>query len=91
VKNTSNKLVRIGDRVRWESAAGAIRGEIVDISLGLNANEELVPWLTVEYYRGDRSATRRIVRVQICGTDSNLKMMKFTVIFRDIEKQLETV
>jgi hypothetical protein len=86
MKDTSNKLVRIGDRVRWESAAGTIRGEIVDISLGLNANQELIPWLTVEHM-----VLNRTCRIQICGTDSYLKMMKFTVIFRDIEKQLETV
>jgi len=87
MKDTSNKLVRIGDRVRWESAAGTIRGEIVDISLGLNAKEELVPWLTVERIVEQDQVRRNV----LCGTDSYLKMMKFTVIFRDIEKQLETV
>lgn len=88
MNDTSNRLVRIGDRVRWESAAGTIRGEIVDISLGLNARDELVPWLTVEYMT---YTYNRVTRIQICGTDSYLKMMKFTVTFRDIEKQLETV
>lgn len=86
MNDTSNRLVRIGDRVRWESAAGTIRGEIVDISLGLNARDELVPWLTIEHIVGNR-----VCRARLCGTDIYLKMMKFTVIFRDIEKQLETV
>lgn len=76
------KSVQIGDRVRWESAAGVIRGEIVDIRLGLNAKEELVPWLTIQ--TGSN-------RVQICGHDSYLKSMKFTVLFRDYEKQLEAI
>jgi hypothetical protein len=78
--------IRVGDRVRWSSAAGTTRGEIVDIRLGLNANEELVPWITIETTANDKDS-----RVRLCGTDSYLKMMKFTVIFRDIEKQLETV
>jgi hypothetical protein len=86
MKDTSNKLVRIGDRVRWECHAGTIRGEIVDISLGLNAKEELIPWLTIEHIVGNR-----VCRTRLCGNDSYLKMMKFTVTFRDIEKQLETV
>lgn len=76
------KSIQIGDRVRWECVAGVIRGEIVDIRLVLNTNEELVPWLTIEYGSN---------RVEICGTDLNLSLMRFTVLFRDTEKQLETI
>lgn len=86
MNDTSNKLVRVGDRVRWHSGAGIMRGEIVEISLGLNAKDELVPWLTIEHVVVNRAS-----RIRICGTDSYLKMTKFTVTFRDIEKQLETV
>jgi hypothetical protein len=76
--NVSENGLRIGDRVRWSSAAGTIRGEVVGMRLGLTAANTLVPWVMIEYIRHDRA-----VKVELCGTESNLKMMKFQVNFRD--------
>jgi hypothetical protein len=74
--------IMVGDRVRWESAAGTIRGEILEIRLAQNANNELIPWLIIEFYNNNKAC-----KIMLCGTDSYLKMMKFQVNFRDVEKQ----
>jgi hypothetical protein len=74
--------IMVGDRVRWECHAGTIRGEILDIRLALNAKNELIPWLIIEYIKDNKP-----VKIKLCGTDSYLKMMKFQVNFRDVEKQ----
>ena len=76
--NASNTGVKIGDRVRWTSAAGTIRGEVVGMRLGLTAADTLVPWVMIEYIQNNRA-----VKVELCGTESNLKMMQFRVNFRD--------
>jgi len=70
--------VRVGDRVRWESAAGTIRGEILEIRLAQNANNELIPWLIIEFYNNNKAC-----KTMLCGTEDYLKMMKFQVNFRD--------
>jgi len=67
--------VRLGDRVRWESAAGTIRGTLVGANLGPNAKNEMIVWYTIEMLNGHKH--------RLCGNDDYLKMMKFTVIFRD--------
>ena len=67
----------IGDRVRWESAEGTIRGAIKDIRLMMNAELKLTAWIVVEYIRDNRETL-----ACICGTDDNLKMLKFQVNFR---------
>jgi hypothetical protein len=74
--------IRVGDRVRWSSAAGTLRGEITSIDLDLNANQELIPWITIETIVNNKER-----HVRLCGTDSYLKMMKFQVNFRDVENQ----
>jgi hypothetical protein len=74
--------IMVGDRVRWECHAGTIRGEILEIRLALNAKNELIPWLIIEYIKNNKP-----VKIKLCGTDSYLKMMKFQVNFRDVEKQ----
>lgn len=58
---------RIGHNVTWDSAAGELSGEIVDIVLGLNGAGDIVPWIDVET---DRTTIR------LCATDLNLRMMK---------------
>jgi len=79
--------IRVGDRVRWESAAGVLRGQIISIDLAQNANQELIPWITIETFVNGLEK-----RVRLCGTYGYVRMMKLVVIFRDIEKQqLETV
>ena len=70
--------VKIGDRVRWNSAAGTLRGTVVGMRLGLTAANTLVPWIMIEYIRNNRE-----VHIELCGTESNLKMMQFRVNFRD--------
>jgi hypothetical protein len=69
----------LGDRVRWTSAAGTHRGEIVDITIAPSAATKttgnLQVWVTVEQLNGRK--------IQMCGSDDYLKSMKFKVIFRD--------
>ena len=74
-----NKIgVKIGDRVRWVSGLGNNRAEVVSMRLGLNAAGNIVPWIMLQYM--DMYSYRN---VEICGTNENLEMMKFNVIFRD--------
>lgn len=80
---TAPKTVLIGDRVRFESAAGTIRGEVVAIDYALNAARNVIPWIVVEYIRNNEPQRVRLA-------DTALAMMKFKVIFRDgyaIEKE----
>jgi len=69
----------LGDRVRYTSAAGDIRGEIVDITIGPSAatkkTGELQVWVTIEQLNGNR--------IRICGSEDYLKALKFKVTFRD--------
>lgn len=78
--NVSAIGLKIGDRVRWESMIGPVRGEVKSIRLARNAAGELVPWIMLEYYRSMDTST-----VELCGTEQNLTMMKFRVTFRDKE------
>ena len=73
--------VRIGDRVRWTSAAGVLRGEVVNMGLGRGLAGTLAPWVDVEYtnFRG------LVKTVRLCGSDSALKALHFRVNFRDKE------
>jgi hypothetical protein len=70
--------VLIGDRVRYESAAGTIRGEVVGVYLSMNAAGTLIPWLQISRIVNNKNDV-----VSIAGTEDNLKMMQFRVIFRD--------
>lgn len=73
---TAPKTVLVGDRVRYESAAGTIRGEVVAIENRPCADMVIRPWIVVEHlYNG------RMVRTSLA--DKSLAMMKFKVIFRD--------
>lgn len=73
---TAPKTVLVGDRVRYESAAGTIRGEVVAIEDRPCADLVVRPWIVVEhFYHG------RVVRTSLA--DTALAMMKFKVIFRD--------
>mgnify|MGYP003329917203 FL=1 len=70
--------IAVGDRVRYESAAGTIRGEVTRIALDMNAANQLVPWLTIEFY----NKLGKLDHASLCGTEDYLKMMKFRVNFR---------
>jgi hypothetical protein len=74
--------IRVGDRVRWESAAGTLRGQITSIDLDLNANQELIPWITIETFINGREQ-----RIRLCGTHGYVRMMKLIVLFRDVVNQ----
>ena len=73
--------VRIGDRVRWTSAAGVLRGEVVNMGLGRGLAGTLAPWVDIKYtnFRG------LVKTVRLCGSDSALKALHFRVNFRDKE------
>ena len=72
------KNVKSGDRIKYMSAAGKIYGEVVGISLARNALDELIPWLTIAYHVGN---DQRLTH--LAGTEDNLTMMQFEVLFRD--------
>ena len=78
------KTVLVGDRVRYESAAGTIRGEVVKIMRAPNANHELIDWIYVEYHNEKSPNKKSIARL----AETSLEMMKFVVTFRDIEIQI---
>jgi hypothetical protein len=75
MKKTEIYDIRLGDRVRWESAAGTIRGEVVAAAMGSTAAGDLIPRYTIESLDGSLTT--------LCGRASYLDMMKFSVRFRD--------
>ena len=81
VSNADVGGVRIGDRVRWTSAAGVLRGEVVNMCLALNSAGTLAPWVDVKYinFRG------LVKTVRLCGSDSALKALHFRVNFHNKE------
>jgi hypothetical protein len=81
---TAPKTVLVGDRVRYESAAGTIRGEVVKIMKDRNAAGDLIDWIYVEYYNEKSPSKYSIARL----ADPALAMMKFVVTFRDIDVQI---
>lgn len=79
------KTILLGDRVRFESAAGTIRGEVVKIMRDLNAAGDMIDWIYVEYFNPKSPSKHSIVRL----ADTALEMMKFKVTFRDWDIQAE--
>lgn len=77
------KTILIGDRVRYESAAGTIRGEVVKIMQDRNAAGNMIDWIYIEYYNHKSPTKKSIVRL----ADGALEMIKFVVTFRDVELQ----
>jgi hypothetical protein len=77
------KTILIGDRVRYESAAGTIRGEVVKIMQDRNAAGNMIDWIYIEYYNHKAPTKKSIVRL----ADGALEMMRFVVTFRDVELQ----
>lgn len=78
------KNVLVGDRVRYESAAGTIRGEVIRIVQNKNAAGDMINWIHVEYYN-DKAPTKKSIAVL---AETSLTMMKFVVTFRDIDVQI---
>jgi hypothetical protein len=77
---TVTENILIGDRVRYESAAGTIRGTVTTIDHAKNAAGDVIPWISVEYIRC-RNGKEKVCKTRLAETA--LAMMKFTVIFRD--------
>ena len=73
--------VLIGDRVRYESAAGTIRGEVVRITRNKNARGDMINWIHIQYYN-HKSPSKHSIAVL---AETALPMMKLNVIFRDNE------
>lgn len=65
--------LEIGNKISWKCALGNLKGKVDNIVLDLNAANEMVPWLVVKL-----SGTKS--KMRLCGTDTNLKMMKVEVI-----------
>lgn len=78
---TAPKTVLVGDRVRYESAAGTIRGEVTKIDYAENMAGDIIPWITVCYTKFNRDCFARL-------PGNSLEMFKFVVTFRDIEIQI---
>lgn len=76
--------VLIGDRVRYESAAGTIRGEVIRIVRAKNAANNMINWIHVQYHN-EKAPTKTSIAVL---AETSLPMMKFVVTFRDIEVQI---
>lgn len=81
---TYPKTVLVGDRVRYESAAGTIRGEVIRIVRAKNAAGNMIDWIHVEYHN-EKSPTKKSIAVL---AETSLEMMKFVVTFRDINIQI---
>ena len=65
----------IGDKIRWESSIGVIRGKICNITLAPAANGVITPWIDVEYLIALHSAV-----VRLCASDGNIKMMQISKV-----------
>ena len=78
---TAPKTVLVGDRVRYESAAGTIRGEVVAIVDRMCADNVVRPWIGIQHFLSGRETV-----TYLC--DASLAMMKFKVIFRDIRVKI---
>ncbi len=75
------KTVLVGDRVRYVSAAGTIRGEVVDIANRECADGIVRPWIGVQHQLNGSDTVTYL-------SDASLAMMKFVVTFRDINTQI---
>jgi hypothetical protein len=78
------KTILVGDRVRWTSAAGMIRGEVIRIVQAKNAAGNMIDWIHVEYFN-HKSPSKHSIAVL---ADTALEMLRFVVTFRDIDIQI---
>ena len=69
----------IGNKVRWESAAGVKFGTIKNIVLSPAANNKITPWIDVESLV-QISDSYHLRSVRLCASDSNLKMMRVQTV-----------
>ena len=64
--------LNINDNIYWSSAAGALEGVITNITLNLNAANQVVPWIDVKI----DEINGHDISVRLCATHNNLKMMR---------------
>ncbi len=79
------KNILLGDRVRYESAAGTIRGEVVKTMRAPNAAGDMINWVYVEYHNENSPSKCSIARL----AEPALETMKFVVTFRDYDIQMK--
>lgn len=70
--------IKIGNYIKWVSAAGVLTGKVAEIKLDLNAAGSTIPWLTVQ----DVVSENGRLRGGVClpGTDNYFVMMKLEVL-----------
>jgi len=64
--------LNINDNISWSSAAGDLEGVITNITLNLNAANQVVPWIDVKI----DEINGHDISVRLCATHNNLKMMR---------------
>ena len=69
-------MIKIGDKVKWESAAGTLFGKVCDIFIHYNSAGNLIPWISIEYTVWGN----KLDRCNLAGSEDNIKMMKLEVI-----------
>ena len=69
----------IGNKVRWESAAGVKFGTIKNIVLSPAANDKVTPWIDVESLV-QISDMYHLNTVRLCASDNNLKGMRVALV-----------
>ena len=70
--------VRVGDRVKWSSLGGRIRGEVVSIELVKNIYGQSIPMLSISAWIADMYVTTRLA-----NNVNYLASLQFEVVFRD--------
>lgn len=69
--------VLIGDRVRWTSDDGQVRGEVSDLVQKPNSGGKTINWIGVDVTNGIMTRT-----IYLAETD--LESLEFKVIFRGV-------
>jgi hypothetical protein len=62
----------VNDTVSWSSAAGNLEGVITNITLSLNAANQIVPWIDIKV----GEVNGHDVSIRLCATHQNLNAMR---------------
>ena len=74
--------VLIGDRVRWESAEGTKRGEVMQIFDALDSYGDNINFYHIAYSDGFNGTSMAMI------SEDRLHEIEFKVTFRDVEIQM---
>ena len=74
--------ILVGDRVRWESNEGTVRGEVKQIFDALDAYGDNIYFYYIEYLDGFGLPTMAMI------AEDRLAEIEFKVTFRDVEIQI---